>query len=182
MKQLRLLSIFVVDDEPVIVKTVVALLQINGFSASPFTNPLDVLNKAQFEAPDLLICDVMMPQLSGIELAIRIKDLCPHCKILLFSGHGNVNLMLESAQAKGYDFNLLSKPVHPKDLLDRVRLIETDHSLSPRSATRRKRVPDGPHSRIAALKLLDDEEVYSSAPGVSAALRREPSVDSPARE
>ena len=182
MEQLRLLSIFVVDDEPVIVKTVVALLQINGFSASPFTNPLDVLNRAQFEAPDLLICDVMMPQLSGIELAIRIKDLCPRCKILLFSGHGNVDLMLESAQAKGYGFNLLSKPIHPRDLLDRVRLIGTDPSLWLRSATRRGRVPDKPHSRIAALKPLNDEEAYSSAPGVSAALRREPSVDFPARE
>jgi hypothetical protein len=101
---------------------------------------------------------------------------------LLFSGHRIVDLMLESAQAKGYDFNLLSKPVHPKDLLDRVRLIESDHSSRLRSATRRERVPDGPHSRIAALKLLDDEEVYSSAPGVNAAFRREPSVDFPARE
>lgn len=182
MKQLRILSIFVVDDEPVIAKTVVALLQINGFSASPFTNPLDALNKAQFEAPDLLICDVMMPQLSGIELAIRIKDLCPQCKILLFSGHGNLDLMLESAQAKGYDFNLLSKPVHPKDLLDRVRLIEADHFSRLRSATRRKRVPAGHHSQIAALQLLNDDETYSLALGFNAVLRREPSVDFPARE
>src|ERR1035441_3120303 len=119
MNQRRLFSIFVVDDEPVIVKTVVALLRINGFSASPFTNPLDALKRAQSKVPDLLISDVMMPLLSGIELAIRMKDLCPGCKILLFSGYGNGDLMLKSAQAKGYKFNLLEKPVSPKKLLDR---------------------------------------------------------------
>lgn len=139
MKQRRGLNIFVVDDEPLIVETVVAILRLDGFSASSFTNPLDVLAMARSGAPDLLISDVMMPHLSGIELAIRMKDLCPHCKILLFSGHRNADLMLESAQAKGYDFSLVSKPIYPKDLLDRIRLIEADHSLRLLSAAKRER-------------------------------------------
>jgi DNA-binding NtrC family response regulator len=151
MNKRRLLSIFVVDDEPVIVKTIAALLRINGFFVSPFTNPLDALKRAQIESPDLLISDVMMPQLSGIEFAIRMKDLYPCCKVLLFSGYGNADLMLQSAQAKGYDFNLLSKPISPKDLLSQIRRIDAEDSLQVHSAAMRERVPDMPQPRMAAL-------------------------------
>src|ERR1035438_9104878 len=126
MKKCAFLRVYVVDDEPVIVKSVVAILRVNGFSASSFTNPLDALLRAQSDTPDLLISAVRMRQLSGIELAIRMKDLCPSCKILLFSGYGNSDLMLESAQSKGYGFDLLSKPICPQDLLDCVRGIEAE--------------------------------------------------------
>jgi FixJ family two-component response regulator len=135
MSTLRPLRIFVVDDEPVIAETVVEILGLSGFSASSFSNPFDVLIRARSDAPDLLISDVMMPKLSGIELSIQMKSLCPNCVILLFSGCANVGLMLGSAQARGYDFNLLQKPVHPKDLLDRIRTIEAEHFLHAHPST-----------------------------------------------
>jgi len=63
----------------------------------------------------------VMPLLSGIELAIKVKELCPDCKILLFSGQASTAHLLEAAQANGYNFDLLLKPVHPADLLIRIR-------------------------------------------------------------
>jgi DNA-binding NtrC family response regulator len=92
-----------------------------GFHAKSFTNPLDALEAARLEAPDLLISDVVMPQMSGIELAIQVQENRPDCKVLLFSGQAATADMLETARAKGYDFDLLLKPVHPSDLLAKIR-------------------------------------------------------------
>src|ERR1035438_8498528 len=75
--------VFVVDDEPLIASTVSMILSSSGFDAAFFTAPLEALQAAQFEAPNLLISDVIMPVLSGFELAIQIKAICPECKILM---------------------------------------------------------------------------------------------------
>jgi CheY-like chemotaxis protein len=110
-------SIFVVDDEPIIASTLARILEQSGFAATSFTNPLEALEAAHSEHPDLLLSDVMMPQLSGVELAMRIRDKCPQCRILLFSGQAATADLLAEARKRGHDFHILSKPVHPKDLL-----------------------------------------------------------------
>jgi len=114
--------VFVVDDEDVIASTLAMILRLQGgFQARSFTKPLDVLEAAELEAPDLLISDVVMPELSGIELAIQVRKHCPDCQVLLFSGQAATAALLETAHAKGYDFELLLKPVHPSDLLAKIR-------------------------------------------------------------
>ena len=114
--------VFVVDDEEVIASTLTMILRLQGgFRARSFSKPLEALEAAHLEAPDLLISDVVMPLLSGIELAIKVKELCPDCKILLFSGQASTAHLLEAAQANGYNFDLLLKPVHPADLLIKIR-------------------------------------------------------------
>ena len=65
--------IFVVDDEPTIASSLAAILRIHGFLARYFVDPLEALDAAKVEPPDLLISDVVMPQLSGVDLAIRIQ-------------------------------------------------------------------------------------------------------------
>jgi DNA-binding response OmpR family regulator len=115
--------VFVVDDENVIASTVAMILRQQGFDAVSFCEPVKALEAAVVEAPDLLISDVVMPVLSGIDLAIKIQELCPDSKILLFSGQAATGYMLEAARAAGHDFELLSKPIHPKDLLIRIRSV-----------------------------------------------------------
>jgi DNA-binding NtrC family response regulator len=58
--------------------------------------------------------------MSGIELSIKIKRIFPDCKILLFSGQAATTEMLTSANQAGHRFDLLSKPIHPTDLLTHV--------------------------------------------------------------
>lgn len=116
-------KVFVVDDERVIAFTLAAILTQSGFAATAFTNPKDVLDRAQSESPDLLLSDVMMPEMSGIDLAMELKIRCPECKILLFSGQAATASLLEDARSKGHDFALLSKPIHPTDLLTTIRKI-----------------------------------------------------------
>lgn len=109
--------IYVVDDERVIAETLAAILVRAGFSAIFFTNPLEALSAASLLPPDLLISDVRMPQMSGIDLAIQIKAQCPDCIILLFSGQAETANLLQTAREHGHDFHLLPKPIHPSDLL-----------------------------------------------------------------
>jgi CheY-like chemotaxis protein len=108
---------YVVDDEKVIASTLAAILKNSGFAAIAFTNPQEALKAAESEAPALLISDVMMPEMTGIELAVQLTSMHPTCKILLFSGQAATADLLASARQDGHDFVLLQKPVHPKDLL-----------------------------------------------------------------
>ena len=109
--------IFVVDNEPVIASSLAAILRMNGFSARFFTSPLEALAAARSESPDLVVSDVAMPGISGIDLAIQMRAQYPNCKILLFSGQAATLDLLEGAHARGYDFGILQKPVFPSDLL-----------------------------------------------------------------
>jgi DNA-binding NtrC family response regulator len=113
--------IFVVDDEYVIATTLATILERSGFDAISFTDPLKALDAARLHAPDLLISDVVMPEISGIELAIGVKKSCPDCKILLFSGQAATANLLQEARDDGYDFELISKPIHPTEFLKKIR-------------------------------------------------------------
>lgn len=109
--------VFVVDDEPVIASTLAAILKLHGYSATSFTNPLEALAAARLRAPDLVISDVVMPGLSGVDLAIQLKVQCPDCRILLISGQATTEDLLKGARSQGHAFLLLPKPVHPSLML-----------------------------------------------------------------
>ena len=115
--------VFVVDDEHVIASSLAMILCHEGFDATPYTLPLDALKASCSKAPDLLISDVLMPRLSGVDLAIQVQKKCPGCKVLLFSGQAATAPLLEEARAKGHDFELLSKPIHPKELLKKIESV-----------------------------------------------------------
>jgi DNA-binding NtrC family response regulator len=124
--------VFIVDDEPVISSTLATILCHQGFDATSYTLPLEALQAARFQAPDLLISDVVMPLLSGVDLAIQVQGYRPDCKVLLFSGQANTFDLLEYARANGHDFELLMKPVHPTDLLSKIKkMIECEPPIPP---------------------------------------------------
>jgi DNA-binding NtrC family response regulator len=124
--------VFVVDDEQVIASTLAMILCNQGFDATSFTKPLEALQAARLEAPNLLISDVAMPLLSGIELASQVRKHCPECKVLLFSGQAATANLLETARTNGHNFEVLSKPIHPADLLTKIRnLTESAPPLLP---------------------------------------------------
>ncbi len=114
------LVILVVDDEKVIADTLSMILGKSGFDTMTAYDGPEALELANKLAPDLLISDVVMPKMSGIDLAIAITQTIPSCKVLLFSGQAATIDLLERARNQGYDFTTLTKPVHPTDMLRRI--------------------------------------------------------------
>lgn len=65
-----------------------------------------------------------MPAMNGMELAIAITKMYPVTKILLFSGQAGISEILEQSRAKGFEFPLLAKPVHPAKLIEGLRKLK----------------------------------------------------------
>ena len=114
-------KVLVVDDERVIADTLAIILNQHGFDATAVYTGTGAVERARSEHPDLIISDVIMPDMNGIEAAINIRSFLPTCKILLFSGQASTADLLERARAQGHQFEILAKPVHPQDLLAKLR-------------------------------------------------------------
>ncbi len=115
--------ILVADDETTIANTLARILNASGFEAEAVYSGENAVEAAKALPPDILITDVVMPGINGIEAAIHIRSFAPSCRIILFSGQASTADLLERAEAKGHHFEILTKPVHPQVLLDHLAAI-----------------------------------------------------------
>jgi CheY-like chemotaxis protein len=109
--------VLVVDDEPAIADTITKILCLSGYTATAQYDGEGAIESALMAPPQLLITDVVMPGMNGIELATTMKRVFPDCKIMLFSGVASSDSLVAAAHRAGHRFTLLSKPVPPADLL-----------------------------------------------------------------
>lgn len=112
--------VLVVDDESVIADTLAEILTRSGYKGVAQYDGDSALETALLNPPEMLITDVVLPGMTGIELAISVRRIFPECKIILFSGQASTADLLANARADGHHFMLLNKPLHPQDLLARV--------------------------------------------------------------
>jgi CheY-like chemotaxis protein len=116
-KSKRPMQVIVVDDEPAIADTLADILEGQGCRAIAVSGGAAAVELAQKLHPQIVISDVSMPGMNGIETAIAIRRICPDCRIILFSGHAGTSDLLKEARTQGHDFELLLKPVKPDALL-----------------------------------------------------------------
>lgn len=109
--------VLIVDDEHVIADTLGAILSRSGYTALTAYDGVSALEIASAIPPHMLITDVYMPGMSGINLAVSLRKMIPDCKVLLFSGQVSTVDLLSEARNGGYDFAALAKPIHPTELL-----------------------------------------------------------------
>ena len=109
----------VVDDEPLVADTLSAILARAGFKTHTAYDGATALQLASEFTPHLLISDVAMPEMNGVELALTLVDEQPACKVLLFSGHAT-SADLVNAMDAGHEFRLLNKPIHPTEMLKHI--------------------------------------------------------------
>jgi CheY-like chemotaxis protein len=114
-------KVLVADDEQVIANTLAIILNQAGFEARAVYSGENALETVDAFQPNMLISDVIMTGMTGIEAAIQIRQKLPQCKVLLFSGQAATADLLEKARAQGHEFEILAKPVHPTDLLAKLR-------------------------------------------------------------
>lgn len=113
------LRVLIADDEQLIADTLTLILARSGFRVSAVYSGEEAVAKAADFRPDVLISDVVMGAMDGIEAALAIQRFCPDCRVILVSGHA-ANVI----QAQGQRFEILPKPVHPSVLLERLRAME----------------------------------------------------------
>jgi CheY-like chemotaxis protein len=114
------IRVLVADDERMIANTLAYILSASGFEAKAVYSGENAIEEARELKPDVLITDVVMGGMTGIEAAMHINSLLPNCRIILFSGQASTADLLERASAKGHRFEILTKPVHPRVLLDHL--------------------------------------------------------------
>ncbi|HTV13152.1 MAG TPA: response regulator [Acidobacteriaceae bacterium] len=112
--------ILIVDDEPEVTESLAAILAQHNYEVRLADCAEAAVETVAQWAPDLAIVDVVLPQMSGIDLAAVIRASYPDCRIVLFSGQQTSQALLEEAAKKGNLYEILAKPVHPMFMLDYV--------------------------------------------------------------
>ena len=115
------LRVLIVDDERLIADTLTAILNEHDFDAMGVYSGEEAMEAARTMQPDVVLSDVLMPRMSGIDLGIKLRGEFPETSIFLFSGQAATAELLHQAQADGHRFELLPKPIHPEHLMARLR-------------------------------------------------------------
>ncbi len=115
--------ILVVDDEHTIANSVTWVLDMEGFETRTAYSGEEAVALADSFLPDALICDVFMTGISGVETAMHICEKFPSCKVLLISGHVSLADLAQSDPRQAHQFAFLSKPAHPRVLLEKLRTL-----------------------------------------------------------
>jgi two-component system nitrogen regulation response regulator NtrX len=102
-------SVLIVDDEPSIVQSLSGLLSDEGYKVSTAFNGHDALKVIDSDSPDLVLLDIWMPGLDGIETLKEIKKYNPHIQVIIITGHGTIETAVKATKLGAFD--LVEKPL-----------------------------------------------------------------------
>jgi DNA-binding NtrC family response regulator len=105
--------VLVVDDERIIADTRAAIFRNWGYAVMTAYSGEAALEIGSIVPPELLVSDVILTGMNGVELAIAMQAIVPDCKVLLFSGLPSSADVMAAARDTGHEFTLLEKPLHP---------------------------------------------------------------------
>jgi two-component system nitrogen regulation response regulator NtrX len=107
-------TILIVDDEPSILRSLSGILMDEGFETMTATNGYEALQCLETQRPDLVLLDIWMPGLDGIDTLKEIKSQHPHVQVVMITGHGTIETAISATKIGAYDF--IEKPLN----IDRV--------------------------------------------------------------
>lgn len=117
------MRILVVDDNQSVADSVRLVLVNRGFEANVAYNGEDALDLARSTHFDILVTDVMMEPMNGIQIAIAFQHINPQGRVVLMSGNERAANLLLDAVRTGYEFPVLAKPFHPNELFSEISAI-----------------------------------------------------------
>ncbi len=112
-------KILVVDDERAIRRSLQEILEMEGFAVEEAADGAEAVQKIKDGAFDLILCDIKMPKMDGLEVLAAAKELHPDVPFIVISGHGNIETAVDAV--KGGAFDYISKPPDLNRLLITVR-------------------------------------------------------------
>jgi two-component system, NtrC family, nitrogen regulation response regulator NtrX len=152
-------SILVVDDEDAIVSSLSSILQDEGYDVSVAKNGAEALKLYTTDPPDLMLLDIWMPEMDGLETLRRVKELVPTAQVMMMSGHGSIETAVKAIKLGAYDYiekplSLENVTLRVKHALDQYRLEQENRSL--RTTVRRKFELVGQSAAMQQLRQLID--------------------------
>lgn len=148
-------SVLIVDDEQSIVQSLSGLLSDEGFEVSTAVNGYDALKAIESQSPDLVLLDIWMPGMDGIETLKEIKKINPQIQVIIITGHGTIETAVKATKLGAFD--LVEKPLSIDKIilsinnaLNYQRLEEENKYL--RTKTLEKHSIDGESERTKALR------------------------------
>lgn len=108
-------TVLVVDDEAGIRSALQGILEDEGYVVSLAVDGLDAMETLQRELPDLVLLDIWMPRMDGLDTLARIKELYPELAVVMISGHGTIETAVKSTKLGAFDF--IEKPLSLEKIL-----------------------------------------------------------------
>ena len=112
--QLKKISILVIDDEHIIVDILTTYLQNNGFVVTGLTDPQEALKYIGKENYDIVLTDLMMPHISGMDIMKAVKQTGHDTEVIIFTGFASIDTAIEAIQYGVYDY--IRKPIELKEI------------------------------------------------------------------
>jgi two-component system, NtrC family, nitrogen regulation response regulator NtrX len=112
-------EILIIDDEKAIRKTLTEILSFEGYKIDDAADGEEGLKKFKEKSYDLVLCDIKMPKLDGIEFLQKAGEINPDVPVIMISGHGNIETAVEAVKKGAFDF--ISKPPDLNRLLITIR-------------------------------------------------------------
>ena len=108
-------TILIVDDEASILQSLEGILSDEGFEVITAQSGSAAVEKIEEVIPDLVLLDIWMPGMDGIETLVKIKEAYPNLQVVMISGHGNIETSVKATKLGAYDF--IEKPLSIEKLL-----------------------------------------------------------------
>ncbi|MBU8849060.1 MAG: sigma-54 dependent transcriptional regulator [Desulfobacterales bacterium] len=102
-------AVLIVDDEITIIESLEGILSDDGFEVMHAFNGYEALKKIEAESPDIVLLDIWMPGMDGIETLKEIKKIMPSLPVVMITGHGTIESAVDATKSGAYDF--LEKPL-----------------------------------------------------------------------
>ncbi|MCC7507150.1 MAG: sigma-54-dependent Fis family transcriptional regulator [Saprospiraceae bacterium] len=134
-------KILIVDDEMPIRRTLREILEFEQYDVDEANDGLECLAKVQKEKYDVVIMDIKMPKLDGIEALERLQILSPETPVIMVSGHGNIDTAVEAVKKGAFDY--ISKPPDLNRMLITIRNAMEKSELVTTTRTLQKQVKSG---------------------------------------
>ncbi len=111
----RKLSVLVVDDEQIILDSVKKHLKSDEYELHLVLTPEEGLEKIKNEHIDVVLTDLMMPEIDGLELMKMVKEIHPNIPVIIITGYATINTALQATQLGAFDY--IAKPFSRRELL-----------------------------------------------------------------
>lgn len=108
-------NVLLVDDDEDVLESYCHLLRLSGYQPRATTSPHEALELLAGQWPGVLVSDIYMPAMNGMELLTRVHETDAEIPVIMITGHGDIPLAVKAVKQGAFDF--LEKPLHPQDLL-----------------------------------------------------------------